>query len=321
MGLGNSTAIALEEPSDKHTATLYYFSGRGKADQIRWMLAATEVDFTQKVVGQRDHFVTMSNRQLPFGQLPLLQIDSMEIVQSQAIIRYLAKRSHLEGKSIEQTTKCDMIAEAINDFIPLLCQCPFRKYNGTILTEVGQACINVKEWEAHRSMMLDKWSFLGNRLEAILRTNLPLYGKKKQGPGAAVGSVVEDYDMGDVFMVGRSLTYADILTAHLVTWLVEECGTDAMRSMPLLVALQHKVFSLSGDSTCYCMIVIIIMIIIICDSTTKWITYSYPPHRIRRKRVYPEQELLPRRRSRICHTGKDHVSTVYLRNGLSLYVL
>lgn len=258
MGLANSTSIALEEPSDKHTATLYYFSGRGKADQIRWMLAATEVDFTQKVVGHRDHFVTMSSRQLPFGQLPLLQIDSMEIVQSQAIVRYLAKRSHLEGKSIEQTTKCDMIAEAINDFIPLLCQCPFKKYNGTTLTdEVGQPTnisINVKEWEAHRSMMIDKWSFLGNRLEAILRTNLPLYGKKKQqGPSPSVGSAVpvEDYDMGDVFMVGRSLTYADVLTAHLVTWFVEECGTEAMRAMPLLVALQHKVFSLPGDSICY----------------------------------------------------------------------
>lgn len=259
MGLANSTSVALEEPSDKHTATLYYFSGRGKADQIRWMLAATEVDFTQKVVGHRDHFVTMSSRQLPFGQLPLLQIDSMEIVQSQAIVRYLAKRSHLEGKSIEHTTKCDMIAEAINDFIPLLCQCPFRKYNGTTLTNVGQpttnVSINVKEWEAHRSVMLDKWFFLGNRLEAILRTNLPLYGKRKQQgpPNPSVGSVVsvtEDYDMGDVFMVGRSLTYADVLTAHLVTWLVEECGTEAMRTMPLLVALQHKVFSLPGNSIC-----------------------------------------------------------------------
>jgi len=98
-------------------------------------------------------------------------------------------------------------------------------------------------------MLLDKWFFLGNRLEAILKTNLPLYGKKKQqGPSPSVGSAVsvEDYDMGDVFMVGRSLTYADILTAHLVTWFVEECGTEAMRSMPLLVARQHKVFSLPG---------------------------------------------------------------------------
>jgi hypothetical protein len=56
------------------------------------MLAATNVNFTQKVVDSRAMFVNMAERQLPFGQLPLLQIDGNEIVQSQAAIRYLARR-------------------------------------------------------------------------------------------------------------------------------------------------------------------------------------------------------------------------------------
>ena len=40
----------------------------------------------------------MCERQLVFGQLPLLQIDGHEIVQSQAAVRYLAKKAGLQGR-------------------------------------------------------------------------------------------------------------------------------------------------------------------------------------------------------------------------------
>jgi hypothetical protein len=42
--------LSYEKPSSAHTATLYYFAGRGLADQIRWMLAAANIEFTQKVI-------------------------------------------------------------------------------------------------------------------------------------------------------------------------------------------------------------------------------------------------------------------------------
>ena len=38
------------------------------------MLAASEVNFTQKLISQRDQLLRMSDAQLPFGQLPLLQM-------------------------------------------------------------------------------------------------------------------------------------------------------------------------------------------------------------------------------------------------------
>ena len=40
----------------------------------------------------------MCERQLVFGQIPLLQIDGHEIVQSQAAVRYLAKKAGLQGR-------------------------------------------------------------------------------------------------------------------------------------------------------------------------------------------------------------------------------
>jgi hypothetical protein len=163
--MGASQAGNFEVPSAQHTATLYYFEGRGLADQIRWMMAATNVEFTQKVLKKRTKFLEMAGRQLPFGQLPLLQIDGMEIVQSQAAVRYLAKRAGLQGKSPADELKCDMISEAVRDILPLLLAAPFRKYSATGAVPAR----NEKEWAAHSKLAKEKWGFIGSRLE-VLRT-------------------------------------------------------------------------------------------------------------------------------------------------------
>ncbi len=109
MGSSQSSTIYREEPIPNVDATLYYFAGRGKADQIRWMLAATDVSFAQKVVDRRGWFLDLAERQLPFGQLPLLQIDGYDLVQSQAILRYLAKRANIAGTTPAEQVKCDMV--------------------------------------------------------------------------------------------------------------------------------------------------------------------------------------------------------------------
>lgn len=77
------------------------------------MLAATGTSFTQKVIDDRQRFLKMAERQLPFGQLPLLQIDGIDIVQSQAAVRYLARRANIDGESSFDKVKCEMIAETV----------------------------------------------------------------------------------------------------------------------------------------------------------------------------------------------------------------
>lgn len=52
-----------------------------------------------------------------FGSVPLLCIDGLQLVQSQAIIRYLAKKHRLCGDgSVEQEVKADMVSETILDW-------------------------------------------------------------------------------------------------------------------------------------------------------------------------------------------------------------
>jgi glutathione S-transferase len=265
MGLSSSKDNTWEIASEKHDATLYYFGGRGMADQIRWMLAATDVSFTQKTIFLREHLQRLSQAQLPFGQLPLLQIDGIELVQSQAIIRYLATRSGLHGKNREEIAKCDMIAEAVKDLISPLTAAPWKRVY-IELPEVPTSkitTINGREsnpdqasqaesesektsktaqtlhdttaisWVEHVQLMKDRWSFIGSRFEAIIRSN-------------RANLNISQSDPTTTFLVGDSMTYSDILVAHVATWYVEECGSEILNHMPLVCLLQNEVISLPG---------------------------------------------------------------------------
>lgn len=140
----------------------------------------------------------------------MLQIDGLELVQTQAIVRYVAKRANLFGKSARDEVKCDMIAEACHDVLSLAVSAPFKRSHGS------------EEEAAQKQLMVTKWSKFGPRFEAVLAAN------------------------GGKFMVGQAITYADVLMVHAMTWYVEECGPETVSSLPLLVDLQHQVFSLPG---------------------------------------------------------------------------
>lgn len=229
------------------------------------MLAATDVPFTQKVIFLKEHMQRLAQAQLPFGQLPLLQIDGIELVQSQAIIRYLASRANLQGKNREETAKCDMIAEAVKDLLGLLTAAPWKRVyldsvedptginstsNGSkkasqkaVDTETENLKtsqtsqilhdINAPSWQLHLQTMRDRWAFIGARLEAIIRSN-------------RANLDISQTDPHTTFLVGDSMTYCDILVAHIATWYVEECGSDIMSAMPLVVRVQNEVISLPG---------------------------------------------------------------------------
>lgn len=112
--------------SDAGLPTLTYWNGRGLCEQIRFMLAACGVDYEEKVPGLDDvtHLSERSHmdhlRQdgyLLFNQVPLLCIDGLKLVQSRAIVRYLASKHGLAGTTAEQAAMCDIVAEGIHDWL------------------------------------------------------------------------------------------------------------------------------------------------------------------------------------------------------------
>ena len=79
-------------------ARLHYFKGRGRAETTRWMLAINQIAFENVPVETPKALAALrATGKLPFDQMPLLGIDGLNLSQSSAMIRYLARRGGLYG--------------------------------------------------------------------------------------------------------------------------------------------------------------------------------------------------------------------------------
>eukprot|EP00959_Pyramimonas_sp_CCMP1952_P436315 9136555-Pyramimonas_sp.AAC.1 len=122
--------------------------------QCRWMLAATEPTWENRGLSNTDEFEELKAcGKLLYGQVPLLEIDGQNMVQSQTIIRYLANKHGLKGstpkgvacaacpvlmafyagwgsadirrRNVQEAALCDMVAEGCLDFRGGLLMYPF----------------------------------------------------------------------------------------------------------------------------------------------------------------------------------------------------
>ena len=125
----SQSSIIVESESEveaKTTTTFTYWNGRGKVESIRILLAVCGEDYKEHVpdyepdvthITKKKHVDTLrENGYLLVNQLPLLCIDGLKLVQSGAIIRYLAKKHNLCGSDAEQEVMCDMLNESLTDW-------------------------------------------------------------------------------------------------------------------------------------------------------------------------------------------------------------
>lgn len=52
---------------------------------------------------------------MPFGMLPVLEIDGKYIGQSNAIARFLARQFNLAGKDEKESLQCDVMVDTLGD--------------------------------------------------------------------------------------------------------------------------------------------------------------------------------------------------------------
>ena len=204
--MGNYASLAPDASVD---ATLYYFEGRGRADQIRWLLAATGVSFVQRNIDTHQKFL-MVKASLPFGKVPYLQIDGVGLVETQSILRYLAKRAGIDGKTELEKTVTDVYVESIRDMIGPVMGVPFMRYR------LKNDKVKLTEF---KETMIDTFHKNATNFEQILTRN------------------------GGLYLVGDSMTWADILLVHALTWYVEELGTEIMQPFPALIDLQNSIIN------------------------------------------------------------------------------
>uniref|UniRef100_A0A2K6K2S6 glutathione transferase n=1 Tax=Rhinopithecus bieti TaxID=61621 RepID=A0A2K6K2S6_RHIBE len=101
---------------------LHYLNARGRMESIRWLLAAAGVEFEEKFLESAEDLDKLRNDgSLLFQQVPMVEIDGMKLVQTRAILNYIASKYNLYGKDIKERAdaKTALVKEKIkNRYFP-----------------------------------------------------------------------------------------------------------------------------------------------------------------------------------------------------------
>ncbi|XP_049982473.1 glutathione S-transferase A1 isoform X1 [Alexandromys fortis] len=185
---------------------LHYWNARGRMECIRWLLAAAGVEFEEKFIeAPADMEKLIKDGSLMFQQVPMVEIDGMKLVQTRAILNYIATKYDLYGKDAKERALIDMYTEGIVDLTEMIIQlvvCP------------------PDQIEAKISLVKEKTK---NRY-------LPAFEKVLKSHG-------QDY------LVGNRLTRVDIHLLEVLLY-VEELDSSLLDSFPLLKALKSRISSL-----------------------------------------------------------------------------
>ncbi|XP_030833537.1 glutathione S-transferase alpha-4 [Strongylocentrotus purpuratus] len=100
------------------TVRLTYTASRGLGEPIRLALVASGIDYTEIYLQTREDFVKLTEGgKLMFKQIPLLEIDGLNLIGSEAVLRYVCRKGNLEGKTDEEKVKIDMLAMGAKDMV------------------------------------------------------------------------------------------------------------------------------------------------------------------------------------------------------------
>ncbi|CAJ1067524.1 glutathione S-transferase-like [Xyrichtys novacula] len=105
---------------------LYYFNGRGKMESIRWLLTFAGVEFEEVFLTKREQYVELlKDGSLMFQQVPMVEIDGMKLIQTKAILNYIAEKYNLHGKDIKDRVMINMYSEGVMDLMEMIMMLPF----------------------------------------------------------------------------------------------------------------------------------------------------------------------------------------------------
>ena len=97
---------------------LLYFDLAGRGEVSRLLLHQAGVEFEDYRVKGKEEWPTLK-KDMPFGQLPVLQIFTDEgtkvLAQSNTIARFIARSHGLAGKDSWESAQCDMLVDVTGD--------------------------------------------------------------------------------------------------------------------------------------------------------------------------------------------------------------
>ncbi|XP_061478929.1 glutathione S-transferase-like [Rhineura floridana] len=182
---------------------LYYFNGRGRMETTRWLLAAAGVEFEEQFIESKGCLEKLrQDGYLLFQQVPMVEIDGMKIVQTRAILNYIAAKYNLYGKDLKERAFIDMYCEGAMDLNEMIMMLPFKP-------------ADTKEKE-HATIF-----------ERATTRYFPVFEK-----------VLKDHGQG--FLVGNKLSRADVQLLETIL-MAEELKADIISKFPLLKSFKEKI--------------------------------------------------------------------------------
>ncbi|XP_032196145.1 glutathione S-transferase-like [Mustela erminea] len=90
-------------------------------ESIRWLLAAAGVEFEEELFETGEEFERLiQGGTLMYEQVPMVQIDGMNLVETRAILRYLAAKYSLYGRNLQEQAWIDMYVEGLRDLSDMI---------------------------------------------------------------------------------------------------------------------------------------------------------------------------------------------------------
>lgn len=94
---------------------LIYFQVRGRGENIRLLFNDNGIDYEEINCGPRETWLKDYKPQMAFGQSPCLKDGDFSLVQSNAILRYLARKHGLYGSSDLEAALIDCLNDGVED--------------------------------------------------------------------------------------------------------------------------------------------------------------------------------------------------------------
>ncbi|XP_077165240.1 glutathione S-transferase-like [Paroedura picta] len=182
---------------------LHYFDGRGRMESIRWLLAAAGVEYEEQLIKTKEDLEKLKkDGSLLFQQVPMVEIDGMKMVQSRAILNYIAAKYKLCGKDLKENAIMDMYVESIMDLGEMIMLQPFKPAD---------------EKEKNFALIVER---------ATTRY-FPVFEK-----------VLKDH--GQDYLVGNKFSRADVQLLEVIL-MAEELKPDILSKFPLLKTYKVRI--------------------------------------------------------------------------------
>lgn len=188
------------------TLKLYYFDIKGRGESIRVALSIAGIPFEDVRLSHEAFAKMKETNQLPFGQVPIMDVDGKRLAQSSAILRYVGRLGGLYPQDPWQAAKVDEIMYAFEDV-------------GNLLRPSFMEQDPQKRLEMRKQLVAEAFPKWFSNIQRVLQAN------------------------GTNFFVGNELTIADIAAFNAMKWLtggfLDGVPTTVLDDYPALVKHMH----------------------------------------------------------------------------------